>query len=58
MHLNARDARPIYVQIIDKYFGNLTISFFFKDDIVNVTMDKHAEYFLTEYMGEFTAKAQ
>ena len=48
----------LYVQIIDKYFGNLTISFFYKDDIVNVVMDKNAEYFLGEYLGEFTAKAE
>ncbi len=46
----------MYVQIIDKYFGNLSMIFTFKDDIVNVRMTKTAEYFLQEYMGMFTAK--
>ncbi len=48
----------LYVQIIDKYFGNLTVSFDYKDDIVNVAMNKNAEYFLGEYLGEFTARAE
>ncbi len=48
----------ILVQIIDKYFGNLTMFFDFKGDIVNVRMAKVAEYFLNEYNGSFTAKMQ
>ena len=46
----------ILVQIIDKYFGSLTMFFDFKGNIVNVRMAKVAEYFLDEYNGSFTAK--
>ncbi len=46
----------LFVQIIDVYFGNLTIMFTYKDDIVNVKMTKYAEHFLDEYTGSFTAK--
>ena len=41
----------IKVQIIDKYFGRLAMSFAFKDDSIVVRMDKTAEYFLDEYVG-------
>ena len=39
------------VQIIDKYFGQLTVTFSFKGDIVSVLMQKTAEDFLNEYHG-------
>ena len=41
----------IKVQVIDKYFGRLAMSFAFKDDFVDVRMDKTAEHFLNEYEG-------
>jgi len=41
----------IYVQIIDKYFGNACLIFSFKDAGVTVLMAKNAENFLTEYDG-------
>ena len=41
----------IKVQIIDKYFGNCTMIFGFKDDIVTVFMSKTAEAFMNEYAG-------
>ncbi len=46
----------IHVHIIDKYFGNVSMMFTYKDDIVHVNMSKVAEYFLGEYLGMFTAK--
>lgn len=39
----------VKVQIIDKYFGNLNMTFGFKQDYVSVYMEKHAEDFLNEY---------
>ncbi len=41
----------IRTQIIDKYFGNLSILFSFRDDIVSLEMRKCAEDFLSEYSG-------
>lgn len=41
----------IMVQIIDRYFGNMTITLGFKDKEVGVFMHKTAEYFLEEYQG-------
>lgn len=41
----------IMVQIIDRYFGNLTMTFGFRDGQVGVFMQKTAEYFLDEYVG-------
>ncbi len=41
----------IYVQIIDRYFGNLGITIGFKDDVCGMRMIKHAEDFLSEYQG-------
>lgn len=41
----------IMVQIIDKYFGNMTITLGFKDREVGVFMQKTAEDFLEEYQG-------
>lgn len=39
------------IQIIDKYFGQLTVTFAFKGDVVSVLMEKTAEDFLDEYHG-------
>lgn len=46
------------VQIIDRYFGNLFAIFSFRDDYATVTLQKTAEAFLDEYVGEFTAHLQ
>ena len=43
------------VQIIDRYFGNMTATFAFRDDVVTVRMIRNAEDFLNEYYGVFTA---
>lgn len=39
------------VQIIDKYLGNMSMEFGFKDDRVGIYMSKTAEAFLKEYEG-------
>ncbi|MBE5866970.1 MAG: serine hydrolase [Lachnospiraceae bacterium] len=41
----------IMVQIIDRYFGNMTITLGFKDGEAGVFMHKNAECFLEEYQG-------
>lgn len=41
----------IKVQIIDKYFGNMSMEFGFREDKVGVFMIKNAEAFLDEYHG-------
>jgi len=46
----------IMVQIIDKYFGNMTITLGFKDKEVGVFMHKTAECFLEEYQGYGTGR--
>lgn len=46
----------LFVQIIDKYFGNMSMSFAFKDNEAYAVFQKTAEYFLTEYQGETVAK--
>ena len=46
------------VQIIDRYFGNMIATFAFRDGDVSVRMFSHAENFLKEYQGMFTAKAE
>ena len=46
----------LYIQIIDKYFGNISATFSFKGDIVQARFYKVAEYFLDEYQGTFKAK--
>ncbi len=46
----------MFVQIIDKYFGNFSVSFGFKKEYVTVSMMKVAEDFLNEYQGDFYAK--
>lgn len=41
----------IKIQIIDKYFGNMSMEFGFKGDEVGIYMSKTAEAFLNEYQG-------
>ncbi len=48
----------IFVQIIDKYFGNISMMFGYKNGYMTVNMEKVAEYFLTEYHGRFVAKIE
>lgn len=45
----------IRVRVIDRYFGNLTMLFAFRDNIATVNMVKTAENFFQTYEGEFTA---
>jgi len=53
----AQDNRiMMYVQIIDKYFGNLSAVFGFNGEYVTCNFSKAAEHFLKEYEGEFVAK--
>lgn len=49
------DKLMIRVQIIDKYFGNMTMTFGFKGEKAVVYITKTAENFLDEYPGEFVA---
>lgn len=44
------------VQIIDTYFGNLNITFGFRDGLLGVYMEKNAEDFLNEYQGFATGR--
>ena len=46
----------IKVQIIDKYFGNMSMEFGFKDNRVGIFMIKSAEAFLDEYQGYANGK--
>ena len=46
------------VQIIDLYFGNLSLVFSFRDGYAVVSSEKHAEYFLMDYNGEIIAKKE
>jgi len=46
----------LWVQIIDKYFGNMTAEFSFKGDLAAVRMRKTAEDFLEEYRGSLCAR--
>ena len=46
-----------YAEIIDKYFGNVTFSFYFKDDLAFLRCDKTAEDFLWQYKGDTIAFA-
>jgi hypothetical protein len=41
----------LFVQIIDRYFGNMSAKFHFKDDEVYAVFSKTAENFLNEYQG-------
>ncbi len=44
------------VQIIDKYFGTICMTFGFKDERVEIYMTKNAEAFLNEYQGYATGR--
>lgn len=44
------------VQIIDKYFGNMSARFSFKGDEVFANFQKTAEHFLNEYQGALLGK--
>ena len=46
------------IQIIDKYFGNLNVTFGFAEDRLGLYMQKNAEDFLEEYEGFASGKAQ
>lgn len=46
------------VQIIDRYFGNFSALFSFKDDIATASFTKTAEGFLDEYYGYIIAKTE
>ncbi len=46
----------LFVQIIDKYFGNMSMLVGVNGGYANVKMSKEAENFLEEYQGEFIAK--
>lgn len=46
----------MFVQIIDRYFGNMSASFSFKDNMVVCRMTKAAEDFLGEYIGDIVAE--
>ncbi len=39
------------VQVIDRYFGNMSAAFAFKDGYVQATFSKTAEHFMSEYAG-------
>ena len=45
----------IFVQVIDKYFGNLSMIFAFKGNAVSATFKKAAQDFFTEYLGTLVA---
>ena len=46
----------LFVQIIDKYFGNMSAEFSFKGKEAYAYFTKTAEYFLTEYQGALVGK--
>jgi len=46
----------LFVQIIDKYLGNMNARFSFKGDEVYAVFQKTAEYFLTEYQGKLLGR--
>lgn len=46
----------LFVQIIDKYFGNMSAIFGFNGDDCTASFSKNAEAFLEEYQGMITAK--
>ncbi len=45
----------LFSQIIDTYFGNVTFSFVFKDNLAYLNCEKTAEDFLWQYNGNATA---
>lgn len=48
----------LYVQIIDRYLGNLTATFSFRGDRVFCEFAKNAEAFLDRYHGSFMAQRE
>lgn len=55
--IRSEDLLTLYVQIIDDYFGNLTLSFSFRDDGLAVVRSvRFAEDFLWDYQGDIVAK--
>ena len=55
----AENTLRLRVQIIDKYLGNLSVLFAFRDEnTVTVRMEKAAEAFLNEYSGIINATAR
>ena len=46
----------LFVQIIDRYFGNMSAVFAFKGDYASASFSKAAEDFLSEYEGVLVAK--
>lgn len=46
----------LFVQIIDKYFANMSVRFHFKNNEVCAVFQKNAEHFLTEYQGSLIGK--
>ena len=46
----------VFVQVIDRYFGNMSMIFAFKDDWVAVSFTKAAQDFFTEYLGTMVAR--
>ncbi len=46
----------LFVQIVDKYFGNMSMMVGFNGEYAAVRMVKTAEDFLNEYVGDFVAK--
>ena len=49
------DKITVFSQIIDRYFGNVTFSFFFKDNLAFLHCEKVAEDFLWQYQGDAIA---
>lgn len=46
----------IFVQVIDKYFGNMSMIFSFKGDVAFASCTKAAQDFFTEYLGVLEAR--
>ena len=50
------DKITVFSQIIDRYFGNTTFSFFFRDNLAFLHCEKTAEDFLWQYQGDAICK--
>ena len=48
----------MFIQIIDRYFGNCSVSFSFKGNMAVCRMAKTAEDFLGEYVGDIVAEME
>ncbi len=48
----------LLVQVIDRYFGNMSATFYFKGDEAYASFAKTAEYFLMEYEGTLLARLE